>query len=135
MAEYVNPSNSSNPLAVGVSEFLACDSCARYWLSQAWVNMAKVRPVGQERKRDVVPLTKFTFHQDYVNHPLFELCITDGHSVFRTEVRAWGNAVRNLREFIRDCGDPKAVQLAMVNVYRTGYGHVGTANVRLTPIV
>jgi hypothetical protein len=135
MAEYVNPTNNNvNPLAVSVSTFLACDACARYWLSQAWVNVAKLRPVQQERKRDVIVAGAYSFHRDYVNHERFELCVTEGNSVFRTEVSAWGNAVRNLREFIRDCGDPAAVQKAMVSIYQTGYGSVGTANVRLIPV-
>lgn len=134
MAEYV--SDSSVPEGFRVSRFNACDKCAQYWLSQSWVNVRRVGPVKQERKHGVTLLSKgaFTFHADYVNHARFELRVVEGDSVFRTEVKAWDNAVRNLREFIRECGDPAAVQRAMVDVYRTGYGSVGTVNVRLTPI-
>ncbi|MGN7135778.1 hypothetical protein [Streptomyces pseudogriseolus] len=139
MAEYVAPANVGSrgiaPVsAVDVAEFNACDSCARWWESQSWVNARRVRPIIQERERRTIRLEAYSFHAEFKAHKRFELVIMTGNHVFRTEVVRWGNTLRNAREFLRDCGATHDVNRAMVNIYKTGYANVGKTNIRVIPV-
>lgn len=79
----------------------------------------------------------FSFFHDYETHDRFAVTVWDGQGSHTVEVRAWGNTMGMIRNYVESgntSGIRNVATKALASIYRTGYASVHGVNYRVTAL-